>query len=124
EHIAGDERGDPERKHGGRRGGFVSETAPRILHVGEDAVGVAVELMALVGDGEAAPVALEEGDAEVGLELLDRFGDGRLADRKALRGARNGALLGDGDEVLQLAQGEGHGADNALAAGIWKPRRA
>ena len=64
--------------------------------------------MALVGDVEAARMALEQFDAEIAFEFLDRFGDRRLRDGEVLRGARHRALLGDGDEELQLADGEGH----------------
>ena len=42
--------------------------------------------MARVGDGQAARMTLEQLDVEIGLQLLDRLGDGRLRDRQRLRG--------------------------------------
>ena len=71
---------------------------------------MAQELVALVGDVQAARMALEQRDAEVAFQLLDRLGDRGLRDRQVLRRARDEPLLGDGDEVLQLPDGEGHGA--------------
>jgi hypothetical protein len=70
---------------------------------------MAQELMALVCDVQPARMSLEKRDAEIALQLLDRLGDRRLGDGEMLRGARNSALLGDGDEILQLPDGEGHG---------------
>ena len=48
--------------------------------------------------------------AEIALELLDRLGHRRLGDREVLGGARDRSLFGDGDEILQLTEGEGHGS--------------
>ena len=111
QHIAGDQRGDAElQPAGGDVLAAAEEGAPRIRHVGQDLGGVAQELMALVGDVQAARMALEQLDAEIALQFLDRLGDRGLRDRQVLRGARNRALLGDGDEILQLPDGEGHGA--------------
>jgi hypothetical protein len=83
---------------------------------------MAEELVALVGDVEAARMALEEFDAEIAFELLDRFGDRGLRDRQVLRGARDRALLGHGDEELQLPDGERHGANRHAGAGVGKWR--
>ena len=69
---------------------------------------MAQELVAAMGYVQAPRVALEQLDAEIALQLLDRLGDRRLRDGEVLRGARHGALLGDGDEILQLPDGEGH----------------
>lgn len=64
--------------------------------------------MAFVGDVQAARMTLEQFDAEIALQFLDRLGDRGLGNREVLRGARDGALLGDGDEELELADGESH----------------
>ena len=66
--------------------------------------------MALVGDVQAARMALEQFDAKVALQFLDRLGDGGLRDGEVLGRARYRALLGNGDEILQLPDGESHGA--------------
>ena len=79
---------------------------------------MAQELVALVGDVEAARMALEKLDAEIAFQLLDRLGDRGLRDRQVLRGARDRALLGDGDEILQLPDGEGHGRVNRGVCGL------
>ena len=81
QHIAGDQRGDAERQMAWRRGRFVGNKAsPRILHVGQDARGMPVELVALVGDVEAARMALEQFHAEIALQFLHGLGDGGLRD--------------------------------------------
>ena len=61
-----------------------------------------------MGERDAAAGALEERGAEIALQLLDRLGDRRLGDGKLARGAGDRADLGDGDEVLELAELEGH----------------
>ncbi|MNL81029.1 hypothetical protein D3C87_2080290 [compost metagenome] len=66
------------------------------------------ELMAIMGDRKAARMPVEQFDAEVAFKLLDRLGDRGLRDREVLRRPRDRALLGDGDEILQLSEGEGH----------------
>ncbi len=108
EHIARHQRGDAELQRAARRRHRLAKTPPRIGDAGEDAGGMPVELVAAMGDGEAAPVPLEQGDAEIVLEFLDRVGDRRLADRQRLRRCRDGAFLGDRDEILQLPQRERH----------------
>ena len=88
QHIAGDQRGDAEMERAADRAAGLSEKrAPRIGDVGEDLGGVAQELVALVGDGQPARMALEQLDAEVALQLLDRLGDRGLRDRQVLRRA-------------------------------------
>ena len=120
EHVAGDQRGDAELQPAGGDLFAIEEGAPRVRHVGEDLGCVAQELMALVGDVQPARMALEQRDAEIALQLLDRLGDRRLRDRQILRGARNSALLGDGDEILQLPDGEGHGSADSSASADWE----
>ena len=70
---------------------------------------MAEELVTVIGDGRAARMALEEFDTEIALQLLDRLGHRRLGNRQVLGSAGDRALLGDGDEILQLTEGEGHG---------------
>ncbi len=48
------------------------------------------------GQGDAAAVAFQQGDAEAPLELLDRPGQRRLGHAEALGGAAEVQLLGDG----------------------------
>ena len=72
------------------------------------------ELVPLLGELDAAGVALEEADAEVDLKLLDGLGDGRLGDRDRLGGGGHGPLLGNGHEVPDLTQGNRHGFGRAF----------
>ena len=60
QHIAGDQRGDAELQPPARCRLGSPEGAARIRHVGEDLRRVAQELVALVGDVEAARMALEQ----------------------------------------------------------------
>jgi len=64
--------------------------------------------MALVGQGHALGVAAEQADADFLLQLLDGQGQGRLGNERGLRGGRDRAGLGHGNEVTDLAQGH-HG---------------
>ena len=86
EDVARDERGRAEMKFAGR-GDVVDETAARIGDGGEDATGVAEELVALVGQADAASGAVEKLDAEVFLQLLDRLGHRALRNGELSRGA-------------------------------------
>ncbi len=68
------------------------------------------ELVAVMGDRKPARMALEQNDTQITLQFLDRFGDGGLGNRQVLRGPRDRALFGHGDEILELSEGECHGA--------------
>ncbi len=52
-----------------------------------------------------APVALEQADAELFLELPQLGAQGGLGDEAGLRGAPEAQLLGEGDDVLELTKG-------------------
>ncbi len=69
---------------------------------------MAQELVAIMGDVQAARMALEQFDAEIAFQFLHRFGDRGLRNRQVLRGARHRPLFGNGDEILELTEGEGH----------------
>jgi hypothetical protein len=75
--------------------------------------------MAVVGDGQSAAMALKQGDTEIPLQFLDGVGHRRLADRETVCSAGNGALLRRRDEILELPEGEGHGALKH-----WQPGRS
>ena len=59
---------------------------------------------ARVGQLDAVRRAVEERDAPLALQVADRRRDGGLDDVQAIGGARERALLGDGDEGLEVAQ--------------------
>ena len=66
------------------------------------------ERLAGVGQADAAGVTFEELDAELRLELGDRVRESRLGDVQARRSARDLPLLGDREEIAQLASLEAH----------------
>jgi hypothetical protein len=70
---------------------------------------VTEKLLALVSEGDTASAAIEKNRAEIAFQFLHGIGDGGLGDGKLTRGAGDRAHLGDGDEILELAQLEGHG---------------
>ncbi len=111
EHVAGDERGHAEIELAPLGRAVVGEGAARIRHVGEDLRGVAQELVAVMRRGQPARMTVEKLNAEIRFELLDRLGDRGLRDRQVLRRARHRALFRDGDEILQLPEGESHGRE-------------
>ena len=67
------------------------------------------ELVSVMGDRQSTRMAFEQLDTEVRFQLLESFRNRGLRDRKILRRTRHRALLGDGDEILKLAEREGHG---------------
>ena len=53
-------------------------------------------------DGSSRPV--QERSAQLAFQMLDLLRERRLGDAEALRGAPEVPLLGDGDEVAEVAQ--------------------
>ncbi len=60
--------------------------------------------MARVGERHRAPRAHEQLHPQLGLQRADLLAQRRLGDVQAKRGAREVQLLGDGDEIAQVAQ--------------------
>jgi hypothetical protein len=77
-----------------RADGFVADA--------DELFGVVAEKFAGLGEGSVAGGALEEDLAEVGFEFADNLADGRLGAVQAGGGAGEAALLGDGEEGLEL----------------------
>ncbi|MNP47743.1 hypothetical protein D3C76_1418130 [compost metagenome] len=75
---------------------------------------LAQELVALVGEGHALGVTLEQAHADFLFQLLDGEGQRGLGDEHGLRGGGDRAGLGDGDEVADLAEGH-HGGKVVIA---------
>ena len=69
----------------------------------EDGAGLVEQHLTRTGQGDAAAVAFEQGDAEAPFELLNRPGQRRLSHAEALGRPAEVQLLGDGDEVPELA---------------------
>src|SRR6185437_12258994 len=68
------------------------------------------DLLADVGQQDLARRALHQCHAEFVLELLDLGGQGRLADEACLGGAAEVLVVGEGNEVMEIAQVHGGGA--------------
>ncbi len=70
----------------------------------------------LAGRGQRYPpgLALDQRHAEVALELADLGGQGRLADETPLRRAAEMPLIGEGNEVAEVAQVHGGRISEAI----------
>ena len=104
----------------GQRGGHVADAQPRRsgvvgvarrvaghLRLLEHAAGLRQQRPSRIGEQDAALRAVEQLHAELGLELADLLADGGLRDVQALRRAPEVQLLGDSDEVPQVAEFHG-----------------
>lgn len=69
----------------------------------QDRAGLVEEHLTRAGERDAAAVAFEQGDAKASLELLDRPRQRRLGDAEPLGRPAEVQLLGDRDEVPELA---------------------
>ena len=85
-----------------------------VVDGGENKVCLTQELMALVGQGHALGVAVEQVDADFLLQLLDRQGQGRLGDKRRLRGGGDRTGLGHGNKVPDLTQGHHAGITSGV----------
>ncbi|MNN42455.1 hypothetical protein D3C81_1566360 [compost metagenome] len=103
--IAGDQAGHADGQAAGNLVGALLQAALGVLHGGQDQMRLAQELVALVGQGHALGVAVEQAHADFLFQLLDGQGQGRLRDEHRLRGGGDRAGLGHGDEVTDLAEG-------------------
>ena len=114
--------GDPERAHqrshrvdgergerreveaaGGEPGDGLDRGAAR-LDVTQHLAGRFDQGLTGGGQDHAPPDAVEEGGAELGLELPNRLGDRGLRDELGFRGAGHAAVVDDGEEQAELAQ--------------------
>ena len=111
--IARHQAGHPDGQAAGHLVGALLQAALGVLHGGQDQVRLAQELVALVGQGHALGVAVEQAHADLFFQLLDGQRQGRLGNEHRLGSGGDRAGLGDGDEVADLAEGH-HGR---LAAG-------
>ena len=78
-----------------------------VVGLAEQDPGPLDDLLAGVGQHDVAGVALDELDAELALELLDLGRQRGLADEAGLGGAAEVAVVGHGDEVVEVAQVHG-----------------
>ena len=74
----------------------------------QDRLGVGQEGAAGVGQADAARMAHEQGGVDLALERADLLAERRLLHAQLLGRARDVALMGDGDEVAEMAQFHGH----------------
>jgi len=85
-----------------RRAAPLRDFVDQVVEVVEDGLGAHVDLLAVVGDGDAARGTLEQAHAEHALEHADALADigGRHAE--LLGGSDEAALADDGDEDAQV----------------------
>ena len=107
-HVAGDKRRHPERQTAGNRRLLAAQSPPRLCDIGKDLPGVTKELVALERQFDALGLALEQWEAEIALQFADRLRDRRLRDRKLVRRARDRAVFGSGDKILDLSKRKRH----------------
>ncbi|MEZ4234971.1 MAG: hypothetical protein R3F59_02160 [Myxococcota bacterium] len=102
--VRGEEHVDDEAQLGldplAQRGRAPDEA----LDLGDDGVGVLQQHAPAVGEGGAASLALEQGDAEGALEARHRAADGGLRALQLPGGRAERPRLGDGHEHLELAE--------------------
>ncbi|MDT4821350.1 hypothetical protein FQZ97_545250 [compost metagenome] len=106
--IAGHQAGHAYGQAAGNLVGALLQAALGVLHGRQDQVRLAQELVALVGEGHALGVTLEQAHADFLFQLLDGEGQRGLRDEHRLCGGGDRTGLGDGDEVADLAEGH-HG---------------
>jgi len=104
QYIAGNQRGDADIQRTAGRILLAGKTGAGIGNGREDLCGMAQELMAVMGNGQPARMAVEKLDAEVALKFLQGFGDRGLRNRQILRGAGERKLLRHGNEHAQAGQ--------------------
>ena len=94
----------PAALHAGQR----LQLGLRGVELGEDVARPGDEQLAGAGERDLARRALDEREPDLGLQALDLLRERRLGDVLARRGAREVALVGEGDEIAQLAQFHTH----------------
>ena len=109
--------------HRGPAGGQVMAD---LRHIGQNAAGAGQQGLTQFGHHHAASVAVEQGHAQVELQLPDAAAKGGLRDVVRHRGFGKAARLCDRNEILKVAQihGPGPDAENTAAAGQARRRVA
>ncbi len=74
--------------------------------IGEDLAGAAGDFGADGGGADGFGGAFEEGDAELGFEVLDLRAEGGLGDVAGGGGAAEMAVFGEGDDVAEVLEGQ------------------
>jgi hypothetical protein len=87
-----------------------ASVAPRAFCVRHDGAGLGQEHLAGSGKSDAGGKTLQERAAELLFEALDLLRERRLCDQQLLGGARERALVGDRQQVLQLSKVHGRGS--------------
>jgi hypothetical protein len=82
----------------------VSAPASQVIGLLEQRADVREQLRTGRGEGDGPAVAVEKRHAKVPFERLDLLGQRRPSDQQPGRGPAEVQLLGDGDEVSELAQ--------------------
>jgi hypothetical protein len=88
----------------GAAGGQILGDALGLTQPREHGSGVRQKSFALPGEGDSPTRSLKQGEAEFALQPTDGLAHGGLYDAQAVGGADERALLGDGDERVQLPE--------------------
>ena len=70
----------------------------------QDEAGMSQQFLAFGGEQYTAGTAVEERDAEIGLEGLDADAERRLCDMQLFGSGKDRAAFGDGNEIAQIAK--------------------
>ena len=84
----------------------------QLLHLGQNGLGPLEQHLPAVGQGKATPLPVEQGLAQLLLDIADHLADGGLGDEQLLRGAGEALLPNQFDKVAQGANIHGLSRDN------------
>jgi len=90
-----------------------------MVGLAQGAPGVRQEFFARRRQSHPSWRSLEEGRAELPLEIVNLRGERWLRDVQALRGATNVALLGNGDEVAEMTKLQRDPSEETAPLGAW-----
>ena len=88
--------------------GIGAEELLYLLHPGQQLLGGRLQQAPLAVELKPRVHPIEQGRGELALQLLQRLGDGPLAQAEFIGGAPQVAVAGDGGKHLELLQGELH----------------
>ena len=121
----GDVAADREAERPGEAAAHAGDLARRGGGHGQDAPGAVVEEPARLRERDASRPPADELRPELSLELGELVGERRLRDVQAPGGRGDLALLGDGDEVLELLEIQGPSLETLCDSKIvWQPPSA
>ena len=95
------------KDHCQRAAGFATEItdgAAGVIHLADDALGVASEFMASLGQADLAADSIEQTAIELAFQRGDAFAYRGLGEKQPLGGLGEGGTLGDGDKGFKTIE--------------------